>query len=216
MAYGVRDTSPHYAVRRLALAWVALAILPGVALAQGAPDPLTVRTKGSASAPITVFELSDFQCPFCRSFTLETFPSLEKEYVTPGKVRWVFINFPLTAIHPNAAPAAEVALCAGRQGKFWEVHDVLFRSQPVWAPLKEPAQYFLTMTDSATLDRAAFLSCLEKGETRNEVEADANAAVRTGARSTPTFVIAGGLLEGAQPAQIFRQILDSILKARAK
>lgn len=189
---------------------------PTPAMAQGAPNALIVRSKGAAAAPITVYELSDFQCPYCRMFALQTFPLLEREYVTPGKVRWVFINFPLTAIHPNAAPAAEVALCAGRQQKFWDVHDVLFRAQPTWAPLKEPAQFFLTLADSAQLDRAAFVDCLAKGDARAEVEADANAAARTGAQSTPTFLIEGGLLAGAQPPEVFRAILDSILKARGK
>lgn len=215
MACDVPDTKASFGLCRLGLAWLLLVTLLSSAAAQGAPNPLTARTKGAASAPVTVYEMSDFQCPFCRMFALQTFPALEREYVSPGKVRWVFINFPLTAIHPNAEPAAEVALCAARQDKFWDAHDVLFRTQPVWAPLKEPGQFFLTLADSAKLDRAAFLACLEKGDTRSEVEADANAAVRAGAQSTPTFYIEGGLLAGAQPPEVFRQILDSILKARA-
>src|SRR6476620_2968320 len=74
--------------------------------------PLESRSKGSAKAPVTVYEMSDFQCPYCRQFALETFPQLERQYIKPGKVRWVFINFPLTSIHAHAAAAAQVALCS--------------------------------------------------------------------------------------------------------
>lgn len=186
---------------------VAALLVPSLLAAQGG---LSARTKGSGRAPVTVYEMSDFQCPFCRRFALETFPTLEAEYVKTGKVRWVFINFPLVSIHPNAEPAAEVAMCAARQGKFWPVHDLLYRNQPSWAPLKEPAEYFLTLADSAALDRKAFRDCLVAGTTRGEVESDAQTAVREGARSTPSFLIEGRMMTGAYPADVFRTILDSI------
>ena len=105
-------------------------------------------------------------------------------------------------------------MCAGRQRKFWEVHDLIFRNQSTWASLKEPGQYFLTFADSAGLDRTAFQQCLRSGATRDEIEQDAVGAVRSGATSTPTFYIEGGLLEGAVPATVFRQVLDSILTAK--
>jgi len=73
------------------------------------PDPLGMRTKGSATAPVTVYEMSDFQCPFCKRQVDNTWPLLEKEYIATGKVRWIFINYPLVSIHPNAVPAAELA-----------------------------------------------------------------------------------------------------------
>ena len=179
------------------------------------PIDLAPRTKGAATATVTVYEMSDFQCPYCRRHAVQTFPELERDYVATGKVRWVFVNLPLTQMHPNAAPAAEVAMCAGKQRKFWEVHDLIFRNQATWAPLKEPGQYFLTFADSAGLDRTAFQKCLQSGATRDEIEQDAVGAVRSGATSTPTFYIEGGLLEGALPAKVFRQVLDSILTAKA-
>jgi protein-disulfide isomerase len=180
------------------------------------PVDLTPRTKGSASAPITVYEMSDFQCPYCKRHAEKTFPELERDYVATGKVRWVFVNFPLLGLHANAEPAAEVAMCSARQGKFWDVHDLLFRTQATWAPLQEPGAFFLSFADSTGLDKAAFQGCLQKGETRAEVQEDATSAVRSGARSTPTFYIEGGLLEGAQPAPVFRQVLDSIYAGKTK
>jgi protein-disulfide isomerase len=181
-----------------------------------AVDPLAPRTKGSARAPITVYEMSDFQCPFCRRFARETFPTLEKEYVESGKVRWVFINFPLTSVHPNAAPAAELAMCAAQQDAFWPVHDLLYQHQEQWAPMKEAEPFLLGLADSAKIDRKKVLACLESPETRSAVQADAEGAARSGAASTPAFYIEGGLLTGAHPVELFRRILDSIYTVKQK
>ena len=176
-------------------------------------DPLASRAKGSPTAPVTVYEMSDFQCPFCRRHATETYPALEREYVNPGKVRWVFVNFPLP-MHPNATPAAEVAMCGAQQGKFWPIHDLLFKHQEVWAPLKEPAEFMLSLADSVGADRAQLTSCVEGKQTRQLVETDAMGAARAGATSTPTFYIEGGLLVGAYPIEVFRQILDSVYTAK--
>jgi len=181
-----------------------------------ATDPLAGRTRGSARAPVTVYEMSDFQCPYCRRFALETFPALDAAYVATGKVRWVFINFPLTSIHPNALAAAEVAVCAAQQDAFWRVHDLLYRYQEIWAPLKEPAAFFLTLADSAKISRPALLACVRSPATQETVAAEAQGAERSGASSTPSFYIEGGLLTGAQPVGVFRQVLDSVLRSKRR
>jgi protein-disulfide isomerase len=178
--------------------------------AQTATAPLDMRSKGSPKAPVTVYEMSDFQCPYCRQFAMETFPRLEREYIKAGKVRWVFINFPLTSVHAHASAAAELALCAGKQQAFWPVHDLLFAYQESWAPLKEAGPFFVSLADSARLSKEALLTCLESADTRNNVRADAEGAARSGATSTPTFYIEGGLLEGALPFNVFKQVLDSV------
>jgi protein-disulfide isomerase len=182
--------------------------------AQQDQDPLAMRTRGSASAPVTVYEMSDFQCPFCKRHVDQTFPVLEREYIATGKVRWVFINYPLTSIHPNAVPAAELAMCAGRHGKFWEAHHLVFRTQKVWAPLKDPGPFLASLVDSLGLSRTAVLPCLERGQTRKEIQTDAEGSARAGAQSTPSFYIEGGLMVGAQPIEIFRQVLDSIYRVK--
>ncbi len=109
--------------------------------------------------------MSDFQCPYCRSFALETFRALETEYISPGKVRWVFVNFPLTSIHANAVAAAGTALCAARQGAFWPVHDLLYAHQEIWAPLKEPGPFFLSLADSAGISKPKLLACVKSPAT---------------------------------------------------
>ncbi|MEZ4412284.1 MAG: thioredoxin domain-containing protein [Gemmatimonadales bacterium] len=186
-----------------------LLVVAALAAPLSAQESMAARTKGSPTAPVTVYEMSDFQCPYCAQFALTIFPTLEAEYVETGKVRWIFVNFPLP-MHPNAVSAAQVAMCAAKQDKFWPVHDLLFRNQKVWAPLEAPGEYLLTFADSASLDSAAFKECLTTGATRATIESDAKAAVNSGAKSTPSFYIEGGIMAGAQPVTVFRPILDSI------
>ena len=192
----------------------------GVVLAAGgiqAGDPLAPRTKGRPDAPVTVYEMADFQCPACRRFAVMVLPTLEREYIATGKVRWVFIHLPLTSIHPNAIPAAEVATCAARQGRFWQTHDVLFQQQDEWAKVPQPRALLVSLAQRASVDRAKLLACLDGGTARTEVERDAERATRTGARATPSFYIEGGLLEGAPSTpDPMRRLLDSVYAERTR
>lgn len=198
--------------RKVLLTLIALAVAPLALPAQQAL--LAPRTKGVATAPVTVYEMSDFQCPFCRRFATETFPTIEKEFIATGKVQWVFINFPLTSLHPNAMAAAEFASCASAQARFWPTHDLLYAKQAEWAPLKDPGQFFMAQSGKLGLKREAMLSCLQGADVRKQVEADAAGAMKSGAGSTPSFYIEGGMMAGAQPIEVFRPILDSIWKAK--
>jgi len=185
-----------------------------LAVASPVQDDLRpARTKGSATAPVTIYEMSDFQCPWCGRFARETMPTLEREYVATGKVRIIFVNFPLP-MHANAAPAAELAMCAAKQGKFWPMHDQLFRTQDRWEGLREPGAFFLGLGDSVGADRDQLVACVRTAATRDLVRSDAEGAARSGARSTPTFWIEGGLMTGAQPIEVFRTVLDSIIRTK--
>lgn len=178
--------------------------------AQGAAE----RSQGAPSAPVTVYEMADFQCPACRYFALTVLPSVERDYIKTGKVHWIFINYPLVNIHKNTIPAAEVAMCAARQGKFWPMHDLLYHHQDQWAELDAPLPYLLGLGDSLHLSRDALTSCVQSHATRAAIEADAASSTRAGAHATPTFYIEGGLLEGAAPYDQFKSILDSIYAAK--
>lgn len=187
---------------------VAPGVLPGQSLAS--------RTKGRADAPVTVYEMSDFQCPFCRRFWVESFPAIEKEYINTGKVRWIFINYPIAQRHPNAVPAAEFAMCAAKQGKFWPAHDRLYESQAEWAPLQDAGPFLTAQIAPLRLNREQMLGCLERSETLPLIRDDAAGAARSGARSTPSFYIEGGMMSGAQPISIFRRVLDSIVTLKSR
>ena len=175
---------------------------------------IEARIKGAADAPVTVLEISDFQCPYCRMFWEETLPVLMEEYVETGKIRLVFLNLPLPSLHPNAPAAHEFAMCAAAQDKFWPAHDLLFRHQATWAGLDDPSEYFLTLADSAGLSVFDLASCFESGRMRELIEEEASLNVRSGIRSTPSFVIERGLLKGVHPIETWRTLLDSLVEAK--
>ncbi len=197
-------------------------VVASVLLQPQGDDPLRARTKGRADAPVTVYEMADFQCPACRMFTVTVLPTIEREFVQTGKVRWVFINLPLTSIHPNAMAAAEVAMCAARQGgpgggRFWQTHDALYQQQDDWAKLAQPRDELIKIAQRAGVDREKLVACLNGGDERKEVETDAQRATRSGARATPSFYIEGGLLEGAPyTPDPMRHLLDSIYTVRTR
>jgi protein-disulfide isomerase len=172
---------------------------------------LDARSKGSSSAPITIYEASDFQCPYCRQFWESTLPELERDYIAPGKARFIFLNLPLPQLHENAAAAHEFAMCAAKQDRFWEVHDLLYQHQQGWAGLSDPSRYFISLGDSAGLSRDDLLQCFDSGSVRWIVQAEAQMNFRAGVSSTPSFIIEGALLTGAIPIDMWRPILDSII-----
>jgi protein-disulfide isomerase len=176
----------------------------------------TERSRGDTAAPITVFEFSDFQCPFCRRFSQEILPVLEREYIATGKLRLIFVNYPIPQLHPNAAAAHNFAMCAARQKQFWPVHDLLFHYQREWEKLADPNRFFRKLADSVSLNRPELAICMDRKTEDWLVQAEAREAGTAGVRGTPAFVINGGLLPGAQPMEVWRPILDSIFAASQK
>ena len=178
-------------------------------------DPLAERSKGRSGAPVTVYEMADFQCPACRQFALTTFPTIERDFIQTGKVRWVFVNFPLSSIHKNAVAAAQVAMCAARQRRFWPVHDALYARQPEWSDLDQPLPRLIALADSAGVRHDSLVSCVDSRATVSEIGQEYQGSVRSGANATPSFYIEGGLASGAIPAPDFSRILDSIYRVKA-
>jgi protein-disulfide isomerase len=163
--------------------------------------------RGAKDAPVTIVEFSDFQCPFCKNATT-TVKQLVDKY--PGKVKWVFRDFPIPSLHPAAPKAHEAARCAAEQGKFWEYHDLLFEKSPRQAP-DELKQYARDLK----LDADAFAGCLDSGRYQAEVNRDVSEGSQLGVTGTPTFFINGLQLVGAQPAAKFQKIIDSELATNA-
>ncbi len=171
------------------------------------------RTHGAAAAPVTVYEMSDFQCPYCRQFFMQSWAALDAQYVQPGKVRWIFVNVPKPRMHPNSPRAAQFATCARRQGKFWPMHDQLFENQPQWAPASMPDSLFRDLATRAGLDPGKLERCLADPGTAAELAADAAAATAAGVRGVPAFVADGRIIVlGAQPVDSFRVALDALLQ----
>ena len=166
------------------------------------------RIQGNPAAPIWVIEVSDFQCPFCKQWHDETYPVFREEFVRTGKVRLAYVNFPL-AQHQYAWPAAESAMCAGAQGKFWEMHDALFNTQSKWEALPAPASFFDSLARAQGVDIARWRQCVQSGKMKAWIQADHDRAQTAGAGSTPSFMIGGKLLVGAQPIEELRRAIDS-------
>lgn len=160
-------------------------------------------SRGPEEAPITLVEFSDFECPFC----YRVLPTLEQVEETYGdKVRIVFRQFPLNAIHSSAQVAAEASLCADAQGKFWEMHDAIFERRG-----KVQAEDLKSIAANLGLDTGAFDSCLDGREFRDEVEADVEAGRQAGVSGTPAIFINGRYLSGAQPFSVVSRVIDDEL-----
>jgi protein-disulfide isomerase len=184
------------------------------AAGQSQSDPVASRSMGRSDAPVTVYEMSDFQCPYCRQFTLTTLPVIERDFIQTGRVRWVFVNFPLTNLHKNAVAAAQVAMCAARQHRFWPVHDQLYQRQSQWAELDQPWSALYALADSGGVQHDSLVACVTSRATVDEIARDARGAARAGATGTPTFYIEGGLADGAIPPADFSRILDSVYRVK--
>jgi protein-disulfide isomerase len=158
---------------------------------------------GPADAPITIVEFSDYQCPFCRRWHDEVYEPLLAAY--PGKIRLVYRHFPLSSIHPDATSAAEASMCAGEQDAFWPFHEKLFSSEALGSST------YLQYAQDLGLNMSSFESCINDRKYQQAVDADLNFAVDLGIRSTPTFFINGLAVVGAQPLDVFQQVIDKEL-----
>ena len=169
---------------------------------------------GSADAPITMVEFTDFQCPFCERFHMNTFSDLKKNYIDTGKVRFVSRDLPLD-FHPNAMQAAQAGRCAGEQGQFWQMRDHM-GSHPDELDLNHLAAYAAELK----LNVFAFSDCIRTGKYKNAIQADVQEALKVGASGTPSFVIGktqpdtveGELLIGAQPYAVFDEKLRELAR----
>jgi protein-disulfide isomerase len=177
--------------------------------------------KGSASARVMMVEVSDYHCPFCRRHTLVTQPQIDADYINTGKLRYVFIDYPIDQLHPDAFKAHEAANCAGEQGKYWQMHGKLFESPPT----RDSAQLgpqLVSQAQAVGLDVAKFRACFDAGKYSTPVRDNVARMQALGIDSTPTFLIgltpAAGqpmkvvkVVRGAVPYQQFKTALDQLL-----
>ncbi|MCP4168537.1 MAG: thioredoxin domain-containing protein [Chloroflexi bacterium] len=171
----------------------------------------SVATKGDADAPIVIVEFSDYQCPFCQRYFEQTYPALMSEYVDTGKVRYVFKDFPLTNLHPQAVGASVAAECAGQQDAYWQMHDKLFSEQNRWSGQSDDIEAYLAFAGELELDVEAFAACQEDEAVLADVSEDFQEGVAAGVTGTPAFFINGTFISGAQPYEVFQQIIEQAL-----
>ena len=171
--------------------------------------------RGNPNAPIVMIEYSDYDFPFCKQFH-ETMVQIMEEYGVEGRVAWVYRQFPIAQLHPNAPKIAEAALCVGElggQSAFWSFSDLIFEQRE----LTEPTNMVRLpdYAERAGVDRAAYVSCVDSGRMKEAVEASTKDAFDLGARGTPyTVLIAGNqqaVINGAQSYQTVRSIVSNLI-----
>jgi protein-disulfide isomerase len=170
----------------------------------------TRHFKGDPDAPVTIIEFADFQCPYCGRFFAETKPQIDEQYMQSGKVRFGYLNFAF--LGPESQWAAEAAECAADQNKFWQYHDKLYDSQSGENQGAFNKDNLKKFAEELGLDTSAFNECLDLGKYTQLIQDESSMASSIGVRSTPTFLINGQALVGAQPFEVFQQTIDSLLK----
>lgn len=183
--------------------------LPGrIVLELGSGHPI-----GSPDAPVTIVEYSDYRCPACAAFAARTFPVIRRNFIDTGKVRYIRKDLPLD-VHPGSLEDAQAARCAGDQGKFPEMHDLLSAD-----PRPREREERFGLASRLSLDKDDWKACMDGGRHLDEILADARAAAAAGIRSTPSFVVGtvrGTLIEGvgitgAQPYAVFEEAIEAFL-----
>jgi protein-disulfide isomerase len=170
----------------------------------------TRHFKGDPNAPVTMIEFGDFQCPFCGRHAVTVGHQIDERYIQSGKVRFGYFNFAFLGQESNWA--AEAAECASDQDKYWEYHDVLYSSQSGENQGAFNKDNLKKFAGDLGLDTSAFNECLDSGKYSQLIQDESSTASSIGVRSTPTFLINGQAVVGAQPFEVFEQTIDSFLK----
>ncbi len=170
------------------------------------------RAKGSEDARVVVFEIADFQCPYCAQFAADVFPQIDSAYVRTGLVQWVYVNLPLPA-HREAWGAAEAALCAGAvANRFWEVHDLLYERQAEWSGHSNAPQRFAAIARSAGASGEAYDRCVREDRVAPLIIQDLLGASAANISGTPTFIVnRESKIVGLRSFEDWQDILDQAL-----
>lgn len=206
---GVATTS--YRSKMHPVSQASATVTPAPSAADEKEDP-SVHARGPRNAPVTIEVYGDFQCPSCGNFSVEL-GELEKQY---GKqLRVIFHEFPL-AMHKHAVKAAMAAEAAGLQGHFWEMHDMLYKYQPVWSETFDPSRIFAAYAESIGLDAKRFETDVKSPELQARIVAEGDAGVARGVKNTPTIFINGREVQGAFRQEIFQAAIDAALAEKKK
>jgi len=168
---------------------------PGATNTKTSSTQATNHVKGGNAKNVTLVEYGDFQCPVCGLYE----PTVEEVYNKyKADIKFQFRNFPLQQIHQNAFAAARAAEAASNQGKFWEMHDLLFDNQQSWSTSATPQTFFEQYAQSLSLDMTKYKADFASEATKNTINADSNEAEKLGVNSTPTYFLNGKKLENSQ------------------
>ena len=171
------------------------------------------RVLGEDSASVWLIVVSDFQCPMCKSWHDKSLPTLVTEYVTTGRVRLAYLNYPLRE-HKNAVAAASAAMCASAQGKFWAASDRIFSAQNVWATADHASAMLDSLATVPGVNAPQLHDCTQTGRLLRLIRADIDRSEHASATAAPTFIIGRHRIFGNAPIATFRAVIDSALTGK--
>jgi protein-disulfide isomerase len=168
---------------------------------------------GNASAPVQILEFADFECPACGNFSVITEPDVRARIINTGLASYRFFDFPLP-MHKNTIAASNAAACAADQGKFWEMHDELFRNQPEWngEATDNPKKVFLGYVKALGINSDSWEKCFDAQTHQPRILANQAEGARRKVQSTPTFVIGTRMIPGGMSYDVFKAYVDSATK----
>lgn len=171
---------------------------------------------GDANAPVTIVEYSDYQCPFCRMYFLEAYPQIKAQYIDTGKAKVVFKDLPLD-FHPDALMAANAATCLRAESDdetYFKYHDAIFEFQGSLEnnTVRIPEQKLFDLAAELGVNSSTFKKCARSDKYYAEIAGDVLDGATYGFRGTPSFVINGTPMEGAQEFSVFAELIDNALK----
>ncbi len=170
-------------------------------------------SRGSEEAPVVVREFADYQCPACGDF-YSTVQRLIADYVESGEVRYVFFDFPLRNVHEHAVVAAQAARCAGRQGHYWPMHELLYERQSDWTNTSDPVARFRAYAGEIGIDTQALATCVDSGETLEAVNQSQRLGQELGVQQTPSVIVGDKAFKGAILYERLRREIDKRLPDR--
>ncbi len=173
---------------------------------------------GSESAPLTVTEYADFECPACQQWYEVQFPTIEERLIQTGKVRWRYRDFPLDAPHPHTRVVAHAAACADEQGKYWPMSHRIYTWEPRWPEMRDASGVLRDYVKELGLDLGKYDACMQSARYAGRIEASKNEGIQVGVESTPTFLINGRLYAGGGKVHydMLKALLDSVQATPAR
>lgn len=198
-------------------AWIGLVVATAVlaptatAPAQGGRGVSVVgvgHDKGQTTATVYIIEFGDFGCSYCAKFAAETYPAIDSLYIRTGRVRWKYIPF-VTGMFKNSREVSEAAECAGEQGQFWRMHDLLYQRRKEWMGAKAVRTLIARYAKELQLDAAAFARCVLDPKIRARIAHHDALAGGLSIRGTPTFFVNGRMVPGAIPLELFKQVIEA-------
>ncbi len=173
---------------------------------------------GASTAPLEVTEYADYQCPVCQVYATVEMPTIEERMIQTGRVRWRYRDFPLDQIHRHTRVAMHAAACADEQGKFWDLHRLIYEGQSDWAPKRDASGSFRDYAGKVGLDLDKYDGCMKSGKYAGRIQASLKEGEALGVGSTPSFIVVGRLYSGVASMSYDRlkHLADSLSPAPAK